>query len=354
MGHIVRTKMLQKRSFLCGESFGLILLDMESAFYKAVRQLVVKNDDFEPTDEYVAHISKTLGMDLNQHAMFCEHLNATLMLERGQANRAVQQWILSSMEGSWCKLSDSNKCLATSLGTKPGDPTADVLYSLVMTKYLRTVQSKLAKRPSLQGCIHAMTWVDDVILPFQAKADCVYDKASVILEVMHNTATEMGMTPNLKRGKTEVMLGFAGKGSQGSKREFESKEPLVHFETTSGPRTVEVVPDAVYLGAILDAKGRLMQEITACTGSSVRSLKKNVLTNEKVPVAQRRAVLQSLALSKSNYTSGAWLPLKKSEERAWRTKVMKILGLLIPIKYGDEKHLTDDEVMVMVGMVSPR
>ena len=355
--HIVRARVLQKRAFLSGESFGIILLDMESAFYKAVRQLVVKADDFERTDEYVAHMSKNLGIGPKEHQVFYQHLRECPMLEKGNANKAIQKWVLSSMEGSWCKLRDSAQCLATSLGTKPGDPTADVLYSLVMTKFLQTISQKFRQRPELKGCTHAMTWVDDVILPFQARASEIHQKAGIILSIMHDTATSMGMVPNLRRGKTEVMLGFAGEGSQQSKRSFEMEEPSVWFHTLRGDREVEVVPEATYLGAILEAKGRLMPEIVSCTGrahSSVRPLKKAVLGNTKIPMNQRRAVLQALALSKSGYTIGAWLPMKRAEEKAWSSRTMKTLRLLVPTCYDKGEHLTDEEVLVKTGSLSPK
>ena len=355
--HILRLRVLQRRAFLLGESFGIVLLDMESAFYKAVRQLVVKSDDFEPTDEYAAHISKTLGIGPEEHKIFFQHLAAETMLERGDANRAVQKWILSSMEGSWCKLRDSARCLETSLGTKPGDPTADVLYSLVMTKFLQVSHQKLKEKQDLKDCARAMTWVDDVVLPFQECANGIYEKAGDILSILHNTATSMGMTPNLKRGKTEVILGFAGSGAQASKRDFEQMEPLICFETTRGKKTIEVVNEATYLGAILESKGRLMPEIVACTGrafASIKPLRKAVLCNEKIQIGQRTAVIKSLSFSKSTYTIGSWMPMKVAEEKAWRTKTMKTIRLLFKERYDAERHMTDEEVLVRSGLLAPQ
>ena len=352
--HLVRAKVMQRRAFLSGMSFGITLLDMESAFYKAVRQLVVRSEDFEPTDEYVAHISKHLGIGPEEHKIFYSHLRATTMLEKAEANKAVQRWILSSMEGSWCKMRGSMNCLATSLGTKPGDPTADVLYSFVMTRFLRTIEDHFANKPELGIRPQAMTWVDDLIMPFQSPASELLSKACGILTVLHDTATSMGMSPNLKRGKTEVVLGFAGQGAQHYKRQFESDEPVIRFPTKRGLKSVE---EAVYLGGILESKGHLTPEIVSCTGraySSVRSLKTAVLCNGKIEMKQRRAVLQSLALSKSNYTIGAWLPMRKSEEKTWKAKMMKIIRLLVKTWHGAQEHLSDDEILVRVGLISPR
>ena len=355
--HILRARVLQQRAFLCGDSFGLILLDMESAFYKAVRQLLVQQDDFEATDEYCAYFSKKLGICPEQHREFYQHLRGETMLEKAKANKAIQKWVLSSMTGSWCKLRSSQKCLSTSLGTKPGDPTADVLYSMVMTKYLHLVQTKFKERVDLNKCIHAMTWVDDVIVPFQEKAEGVHQKAGQILEIMHDSATELGMTPNLKRGKTEVVLGFAGAGAQSSKRSFEQGEPFVYFDTVSGPKQVEVVSEAVYLGAVLDAKGSVLPEIMLCTGKAlggVRPLKKAVPCNDRIPRTQRRAIIQSLALSKTNYSAGSWLPMRRSEERTWNTRVRKIFRLLVPTKFGEAERMTDESILVLFGLLSPR
>ena len=354
--HILRLRVLQRQAFTMGDSFGIILLDMESAFYKAVRQLVVRSECFEPTDEYAAHISKTLGIEPEEHKIFYQHLRENAMLEQGKANRAVQKWILSSMEGSWCKLKDSSRCLATSLGTKPGDPTADVLYSLVMTKFLREIKKEFNTRCDLQDCIHAMTWVDDVVLPFQCEAAGILDKASGFLEVLHNTATSLGMVPNLKRGKTEVVIGFAGAGAQKTKRRFERMEPLMSFQTTRGMKAVEIVDEATYLGATLEAKGRLLPEIMACTGraySSIKPLRKAVLANEKIPMNQRKAVVQSLALSKSNYTIGSWMPMRKAEEKAWRSRTMKSMRLMFGSRWNEENHMSNEEVLVQCGLLSP-
>ena len=349
--------MLQKRAFLSGESCGMILLDMESAFYKAVRQLLVRNKNFEATDEYCAHMSSVLGIGPEEHGLFYQHLRAETMLQRAQANKAIQRWVLSSMEGSWCKLRSSQQCLATSLGTKPGDPTADVLYSLVMTKFLNVSKKEFQKMAGFAECGEAMTWVDDVIVPYQDKADRIYQKTSKILEVLHNTATSLGMIPNLKPGKTEVVLGFAGEGAQGSKRNFEKGDPQVPFDTVRGPKVVEVVSEATYLGAILESKGRLMPEIITCTGkalNSVKPLKKAVLTNDKVENDQKRAIVQSLALSKASYTIGSWLPMRRVEERAWKVRVMRIFRLFIRHKNANFEHVTDEEILVQFGLLSPR
>ena len=113
--HILKARVLQRRAFIRGESFGWILLDTESAFYKAVRQLLVRNDGFEATDEFCAYFSKALGIGPEEHRWFYEHLTAETMLQKAEANKAVQKWVLSSMEGSWCKLRSSPNCLATSL-----------------------------------------------------------------------------------------------------------------------------------------------------------------------------------------------------------------------------------------------
>ena len=354
--HILRTRILQRRAFLCGDSYGLILLDMESAFYKAVRQLVVKSDDFEPTDEFAAHVAKNLGIGPEEYRVFYQHMMEATMLEQGEANRAIQRWVLSSMEGSWCKLRASQNCLATSLGTKPGDPTADVLYSLVMTKFLRVIHQQFQERPELAKCIHAMTWVDDVVLPVQECAEKIHETMGQILELMRNAATTLGMVPNLKRGKTEVILGFAGSGAQGSKRAFEKAEPVIHFNTLRGPKSVEAVNEATYLGAILEAKGRLMPEIVSCTSraySSVKPLKKAVLGNSRIPMHQRHAVVQALAFSKSTYTIGSWMPMRQTEEKAWRSRTMKTLRLLCNTRYGSDDHMTDEEVLVKTGSISP-
>ena len=355
--HILRTRVLQKRAFLSGQSFGMILLDMESAFYKAVRQLLVRNDEFEATDEYCAYFSKALGIGPDEHKRFYEHLRDETMLEKAKTNKAVQKWVLSSMEGSWCKLKTSSNCLATALGTKPGDPTADVLYSLVMTRFLREVNKKCQQKPELNDCVNVMTWVDDVILPFQDSADKVFEKAGKLLEVLHDTATSMGMIPNLKRGKTEVILGFAGVGTQQSKRDFERNEPLLHFNTVRGKKTVEAVNEAVYLGAILEAKGRLMPEIIAGTGrafSSVKPLRKAVLCNNNVTKPQKKAIIQSLAFSKSAYTIGTWLPMRRAEEKAWKTRTMKIVRLMTQQGQGEFEHVSDEEILVRYGFLSPR
>ena len=354
--HILRLRVLQRRAFKAGDSYGIILLDMESAFYKAVRQLVVKSDTFEPTDEYAAHVSRTLGIGPEEHKIFYQHLMDEAMLEQGKTNRAVQKWVLSSMEGSWCKMRESTRCLATTLGTKPGDPTADVLYSLVMTKFLTRVQCEFQNREDLKDCVNTMTWVDDVVLPFQCGAREILGKTGRILEVLHDTATSLGMLPSLKKGKTEVIVGFGGSGAQGIKRGFERREPLIYFQTKRGQKVIEAVSEATYLGAILDARGRLMPEIVSCTTrahSSVRPLTKAALSNDNIHIHQRKAITQSLALSKSCYTIGTWMPMRRSEEKAWRTRTMKTLRLNISHRWKADGHISDEEVLVKCGFISP-
>lgn len=82
---------------------------------------------------------------------------------------------------------------------------------------------------------------------------------SLILDLCH----DHGMSPNLKRGKTEVLFSFRGAGSRDRQRKYYGQQGRGSIQVI-GERTaytVGVVGEYKHLGGLVHAKGDMRKEV---------------------------------------------------------------------------------------------
>ena len=101
---------------------------------------------------------------------------------------------------------------------RPGDPLADLVYILAMSKVLRKIEHKLEQLELLSPVPHpssgdnmnlcSASYVDDVMFPVMDDAPTLYSKTAAVQGVAHDIFTSHGMPVNYAPGKTEALAVF--------------------------------------------------------------------------------------------------------------------------------------------------
>ena len=353
--HITRIRCIQDLAAKQKTSFGLAVMDLESAFYKTVRGFITEVEGEPRSAETVAHLFKQLGLAPTLFDEFMDEIAGTTMLKQGRTNKAVERVVSSMMKGAWARLPGDDKVMIPMTGTKPGDPLADILFSMVMVKYITNVEKRLKHSlPNMKGMM--MTWIDDIAVPFMAPAAHLIETATTIITILFEEAVKMGLKPTLKKGKSEILLAFHGTQAQTHKRACEEGDQKISFNTEHcGQQQVDIVEELEYLGALIDRQDSTMPEIRRNTSramAAVKPLKKAILTNPQVNTKQKVGILNALGMSRVTYTAGTWKPLRQTESNLWHARIMALYRLTIP-RAQQEQHISDLQVRATLAVNSP-
>ena len=334
------------------EGVSIILMDLQSAFYRAVRGQLIH---WEMSDEEMARIFQTLQMPPEAFHEFREILNEPAALEQAAVNPLHQSIVRSTFTRSWAHVPGSQRILHTSTGTRPGDPTADLLFSFIMRRMLTKVQEQLDQTLPSDMKYQIYTWVDDIGIALRGPNHRLYQDTTRTLSILHDTATIFGMKPNLQRGKTEVMMRHHGYGKVNHQRDTDMNGDEIEVSTRyNGKIIVHATNRLQYLGSFLDRDGKASQDIRRTTGvayNMTRPLARQLLRNQHLPDQRRVQILGSLGPSHTSYSAGTWPELSLGEHRAWTQGVNRIYRLLAP---SSQIHsLSDAEIRLRYHLDHP-
>eukprot|EP00435_Cladocopium_sp_Y103_P046011 s676_g13.t1 len=178
-----------RRAKLRGWSSALLFLDLREAFYRIIRPLAVGG---AMPDGLLAQIAARLGLD--DDALRDLHLllrtpaateSAGLPLHLQRALRALHTDTHFRMEAQ------PNR-VRTEVGTRPGDPFADVVFGFMFARILHELHDQLAA----QGVLEEYQCCFNGLLP------------------------QHGVTTNLDKGKSEVLFSFRGAGSRSLRSKY--------------------------------------------------------------------------------------------------------------------------------------
>ena len=167
---------------------------------------------------------------------------------------------------------------------------------------------------------------------------------------------QYGMTPNLARGKTEVVFHFRGAGSRAKRHPPFGKQaagylPVVCEEETA---SIAIAGEYVHLGNLLHHTGQHHKEMkrrVAIAHQSYGVHRRSLYRNMSIAKTQRSQLFESLVVSKLLYGAKTWVPDPIQCKTGFHSGVMGLLRRLGGFKH--DAHAHDDDVLVETGMLSP-
>eukprot|EP00929_Paragymnodinium_shiwhaense_P046958 TRINITY_DN23861_c1_g1_i4.p4 TRINITY_DN23861_c1_g1~~TRINITY_DN23861_c1_g1_i4.p4 ORF type:complete len:200 (-),score=25.91 TRINITY_DN23861_c1_g1_i4:1613-2212(-) len=165
-------------------------------------------------------------------------------------------------------------CITTcNVGTRQGDPIADVAFVALFANILHHVKDDLRK----DNFHLSLPWDDDQddIIPASTFTHVATINVSFVDDVAFTTSTNdptqatniarrtmttiyhhmrrFGLRCNMQRAKTEALIIYRGNKSDAvSKQTFNHAEPTITFETQDGPMQLRLTKQYTHLGTVFD------------------------------------------------------------------------------------------------------
>ena len=326
-----------------GDSVGILFLDVKAAYYRVLRQLVVEGRGQESLERVMRYFD--LGASDFQHLMAELHGNP----EGKFSNLSEHQELLLEelMSATWLTGQHRTTILETLAGSRPGDGFADLIFGFAFKRIMRRVFTRLAEEFQFQevdligpfdptgdppDCtlpeILQVVWADDLAVAYRCKgAMRLVEAMRRISTVVFEECLRHGLVPNLKRGKTEILLMMKGEGSRAAKAQyFNGTDPkLVLEDLPEEFQNVSLVHTYRHLGTRIHIGLKMMPELKArCgqAGATFRKYRRQIFQNARISLRKRLFLFNSLVASILEFNAGTWSGLSKGEWAYFNKRIM--------------------------------
>ena len=166
-----------------------------------------------------------------------------------------------------------------------------------------------------------IVWVDDVAISLTTtSASPMEPLIQDTIRAVHSAFRSRGLTLNLDRGKSEIVVMFRGAGANRCRTGLFDIEqtPSITTATDSHILTMRVTSEYKHLGVRFAMNLDYEKEIKARIGAARQAfeqMKKPIFLNQAIPVQGRLILFQSLLLSRLLYGCAAWAELSATAYR---------------------------------------
>ena len=342
-----------------GMSFGVLFVDLATAFHCLIREMVVGVSDSSKL-QYVLHALRwdedaqqrlRLGRDLPG---LIEQLGAPAFLVR----------LLQNIHDSTWTTINGRDFLRTHRGTRPGSPLADVIFHYIMYDFSRALQQYLddsghtmmfAKHLSMP--IDMIIWSDDLAVPVLAES--ATDLVPALLHLLDFIRTEFdkrGFQINLAKGKNGVVATFCGHRAAEMRRQYQlAHQPgTLHRFADGSEQFVHMTPSYRHLGTLFTSDQQLDAEIAYRFGvarAAFDQVKRRILANRHLPLPLRLQLFGTLVLTKLYFAAGSWhTPTGRQLDRIR----MAIVHMLKSIYGPALPSRSTAQILSQAGILEPR
>ena len=357
-----------------GKPTALVFLDLTEAFYRVIRPFAVGGC---LTDEHIASIAGKLKLDADALHQLHAKIQEPSALEEAGASPVVQRMFQALHSNTWFRIGQQEDIVHTTIGSRPGDSFADIVFGFLWAKLLRSYEIALEKHlilehvpviefPSLYRSEHddgqakhtpfiGPNWMDDLTICLAADSNSgIERKACTALSILIDKCHELQMEPNLKKGKTETMFTFRGAQARVFRRRYFAERPRLPVVCDRGVFEVNVVSRYLHLGGQLHHKTVDKIEVSrrlAIAHQAFSTHRKILYHNRCIAWDKRKDMFITLVLSKLVYGLESWTLRCQSSKSQFYGGVMKLYKRLLKVPH--DSHIDDLELLVRTGMPKP-
>jgi len=355
----------------------VVFIDLTEAFYRIFRPLCMDND---LSDEALAAFLKKLNMpDSALHELWIL-LDGPNALELADMPYHLRKSIAAIHRNTHFWMRHQPDVVETAFGSRPGDPFADVCFSYVWARVLNRLQdfmtehdiletypalpylnlfgSEAAEQPpySIEPFM-GPTWMDDTAICL-SHSDCdgLVNRATQTAGKLLELCVEHGMSPNLKKGKSEILLSFRGKDSRRHKlQHFGPQAPmLLPVVTEHQSYQIPITNNYLHLGGLLHHGADQRTEIRrrlALAHSAFNQHRKVLYHNKQIPLKKRSELFQVLIVTKLLYGAESWLVTDNRTVATFAAAILKLYRRLLQLR--PDQHYSTEQTLAAVGLPSP-
>ena len=357
-----------------GRSVGILFLDLKEAFYRIVRGIVV---DVSEEDEMLAHLAARLELPPDAlHELHGLLADDCALLQAGMTPH-YRKAVSALHSDTHFHLNGQLDSCRTQVGTRPGDSWADVIFSFAWARLLRGLEKDLTDRCIIDAFPYAgtwspfgsstsdhgedvpfigPTWMDDLSLVVSgstpAEAESRIGQAAGLLL---DRCAQFGMTPNLAKGKTEVLFKFCGAGSKKLRaRYYGELNATLPIICQHGIAHINIVGDYTHLGNVIHHTGSHRKEMTRRLGIAHQAYTQHsrvLYRNRAIPFPKRKELFESLIVTKLLYGSETWAFGTIKEQERLHAGIMRLYRRLCQCRH--DAALTDEDILCQGDLLSP-
>lgn len=264
------------------------------------------------------------------------------------------------------------------LGTRPGDAYADVVFGYLLVRVLHRLQDHLveldlcervpvASRPCWFGQLDDQPvnykpfigpcWCDDLCVCVSSSTlASLQTKIATIASLLIDLCRTHGMTPNVQKGKTELMFSARGTGQKAFRLKWFGPDSPGTFPIVgdSGVFHIPLVGHYRHLGGFLHHSGDMKMEVRrriAIAHQTFSQHRKLLFQNLAIPLRKRVELFRCLVLSKLLYATDSWVLHDQKTKDLVHAAILRLYKRLL--KLPADAKVTDEWILVHTGLPSP-
>lgn len=356
-------------------SHAMIFLDLQEAFYRVIRPIAIGG---VITDTLLSSIADRLRLPPDAVRDLYHLLQLPAATEMAGLPPHLARALQALHTNTHFRVHGQTDATHTRVGTRPGDPFADVVFGYMFARLLTTVEQKMQEldiletihdvgTPGLFPDLHAAplqqhsilgpTWMDDLCITVTSStAHGVENKAGLAASVLLETCMNHGVTPNLQKGKTEILLSFRGQGSRALKQKYFSPQQgqRMMILTEYGTHYISVVGDYTHLGGLTHHTGTSRKEMRRriAIGNNAFNLHRKLLfQNQALSADKRTQLFMTLVTSKISYGTESWILDDVRSKTYFNGAILRLYRRLM--KCPPDSAIQDDEILVQTQLPAP-
>ncbi len=359
--HILR--LFVESSFIRKKPGAIIFVDLKSAFYSVLREIVMSMDT---SDDGIVHLFATLNLPDNAFEEFCEVLANLPILEQAGVPRHLQRIVAEMHTDTWFTMEGVPDLAKTSKGTRPGDPLADLVFNFVAAKIFKDVRTQM--HDSNLGFVvtsqdteieSQVSYADDLAVMLQSDTfEEVRRATQHALKIIIDTLAKFGFTVNRKKNKTEVMLLFNGPGQKAAENEvwqYDSPTITVHSDIL-GELDIVITRSYEHLGGTAHYRNDMYPEVAkraAQSSAAELPIRRTILCSRIFDCESRWQLSVALSLSKLNFNAAIWSRLNDKQNKCFCARYNNMLRGAHNKLNHKERHWSNNQVYAAANVLKP-
>ena len=352
----------------------IFYLDIKSAYYRLLRSLSIGPTCSTPE---LMSVFATMGLPADlMHELIVKANELSALAETGCPDW-LRGYAVAYHQNTWYHVRDDPQVTMTLRGTRPGDGFADLLFSLVIGRLLRNLETELVAE-GLQTSVSwdgersyealpgdtvtcsafNIVWADDIAVLLQnPDANTLLEQAKYVMARYVERFAAHGLLLNFDKGKSECVINLRGPGSRSLSRTlFQVDNPQLILEVDGyGDVPLRIVRPYKHLGNVLHASGHCMTEMRIRVGAANTAFnahRKSIYQSTRLSLSRRVQVFQACVLSVLYWNIETWTLVRPCEERYFTGAVLRLLRRLlhrdIPMDFLN--HWTSHRVHAHLGL----
>ena len=345
-------------------SSALLFMDAKSAYYCVIRQLVYGSRP--GTEDNVVHkIMRHFQLPSTVWEELLETISSGGLFAQCGLSDHVAQLTKDLHDASFfvTRHAAGDVVMETQLGSRPGESIADIIFAWILHRVLDRIEVALADR----GCcdfieagdardlweaaeggrtpILGPIWADDgAFMASHRDPEELWRRAQGLAHGVVQTFFESGLTPNLEKGKSELMLTLRGPKSRDlQKRIFADgcrtmELSLGHW----GIKQLRLVTEYIHLGCVLDRGASLkfeaLRRIARAQGA-FQEHRRRLYQNPSIPLPTR-GVLFTAMVESTMFNLEVWADHHGAAWEKLRAGHLKLLKRLVARDLPNDKLLS--------------